>query len=142
VLLVIGSPAGESLEQRRALGRMASSLANYTVITADNPGCEEAHDIAYKMERGFAPGAAYKIELDRAQAIEDVIQMAQPGDAVLIAGKGLEAHQEFSDTIVPFDDREFAKAALEMRGTALAKIIRTPDHGHAVSSEELMEAIA
>ena len=53
------------------------------------------------------------IELDRAAAIARAIELAQPGDVVLIAGKGAEQGQEFADRTVPFDDREAAKEALE-----------------------------
>ena len=61
-------------------------------------------------------------------AIEEAIHLATPGDAVLIAGKGDIRHQELADTIVPFDDRDYARAALETRGTALAKAVRVPAH--------------
>ncbi len=130
VLLVFGSQGGESLEARRRLGSLAASLANYTVITTDNPGREGAMDIAEELERGFfgRGESTHHIELDRAQAIEEIIQMATPGDAVLIAGKGDVRHQEFADTIVPFDDRDYARAALELHGTGLAKAHRVPTH--------------
>lgn len=130
VLLAIGSAAGESMEARRQLGAVAASLADYTVITADNPGRENAREIAEQIERGFPCGSAraHEIELNRAQAIEDIVNMAQPGDSILIAGKGSENHQELFDTLVPFDDREYAASALESRGTALAKSIRAVPH--------------
>ena len=56
--------------------------------------------------------SALEIELDRAAAIGRAIELAQPGDVVLIAGKGAEPGQEFADRTVPFDDREAAKDAL------------------------------
>jgi UDP-N-acetylmuramoyl-L-alanyl-D-glutamate--2,6-diaminopimelate ligase len=130
VLLAIGSAAGESMDARRQLGVAAAALADYTVLTSDNPGRENAREIAEQIERGFPAGGAraHEIELDRAQAIEDVVNMAQPGDSILIAGKGSENHQELADTLAPFDDREYAIAALESRGTTLAKEIRAVSH--------------
>jgi UDP-N-acetylmuramoyl-L-alanyl-D-glutamate--2,6-diaminopimelate ligase len=59
---------------------------------------------------------AYEIELDRSRAIQQIISRAQPGDSVLIAGKGHETYQEFEDTVVPFDDRIHALEALETCG--------------------------
>ena len=67
--------------------------------------------IAAEMVSG-ARGAVV-IELDRAAAIARAIELAQPGDVVLIAGKGAEQGQEFADRTVPFDDREAAKEVLE-----------------------------
>jgi UDP-N-acetylmuramoyl-L-alanyl-D-glutamate--2,6-diaminopimelate ligase len=141
VLLVFGSQGGESLEARRRLGALAASLANYTVITADNPGREGAMDIAEEVERGFFGRGerTHHIELDRAQAIDEIVQMATPGDAVLIAGKGDVRHQEFADTIVPFDDRDFARAALETHGTGLAKSVRHPAHVPVLASAHVEE---
>jgi len=56
------------------------------------------------------------VELDRRRAIDQLIRLAQPNDTVLIAGKGHETYQEFSDTIVPFDDREYARETLTALG--------------------------
>lgn len=127
VLLALASTGGETLEQRIQLGRMASGAADYTVITTNNPRGEAAIQIAAQIERGFHSGAhkPYHIQLDRAQAIYDLIEMAGPRDAVLITGKGHETHQEFADTIVPFDDREHALAALEMRRSPPRPIVLT-----------------
>ena len=97
-------------------------MADYTIITTNNPGRESAAQIAQQVERGFElPSHPYHIQLDRAQAIYDLVNMAQPGDVVLITGKGAETHQEFADTIVPFDDREVAVHALEVRMSPVPK---------------------
>jgi len=58
----------------------------------------------------------YAMVENRASAIAQVLHLAEPGDCVLIAGKGHNAYQEFEDTIVPFDDREYAREALELNG--------------------------
>jgi UDP-N-acetylmuramoyl-L-alanyl-D-glutamate--2,6-diaminopimelate ligase len=117
VLVAIGSVAGESIERRAKLGHTAAIMADYTIITTNNPGRESAAQIAAQVERGFqsGPHQPYHIQLDRAQAIYDLVHMAQSGDTILITGKGAETHQEFADTIVPFDDREIALNALETR---------------------------
>ena len=125
VLLAVGSAGGESVERRFQLGHTAAVLAEYTVITTNNPGREAAAEIAAQVERGFmsGPHRPYHIELDRAQAIHDLIHFAQPGDTVLITGKGADTRQEFADTIVPFDDREHILEALETRATPAPAIV-------------------
>ncbi len=64
------------------------------------------------MEKGFRSGNYEKIS-DRAKAIARAIELAQPRDIILIAGKGHEAYQEFADHTVPFDDIQVARQALE-----------------------------
>jgi UDP-N-acetylmuramoyl-L-alanyl-D-glutamate--2,6-diaminopimelate ligase len=117
VHVAIGSIGGESIERRAKLGHTAAIMADYTIITTNNPGRESAAQIAQQVERGFqmGPHHPYHIQLERAQAIYDLVHLAQPGDAILITGKGVETHQEFADTIVPFDDREVALHALESK---------------------------
>ena len=54
--------------------------------------------------------------VDRRQAIEDAVDIAQAGDVVLIAGKGHEKYQQIGDRVLPFDDGEVARRALARRG--------------------------
>lgn len=119
ILLAVGSPYGEAPERRQLLGLAAAAVADHIVVTADNPGREGASGIAAQIAHGarLNSAASVSVQLDRAAAIEELVAMAQPGDAVLIAGKGHDSYQEFADTIVPFSDREIAMAALEMKGT-------------------------
>jgi UDP-N-acetylmuramoyl-L-alanyl-D-glutamate--2,6-diaminopimelate ligase len=127
VIVAVASMAGESVERRAKLGHTSAVMADYTIITTNNPGRESAAQIAAQVERGFqmGPHHPYHIELDRARAIYDLVQLAQPGDVILITGKGVETHQEFADTIVPFDDREVALHALESRmAPAMAEFVR------------------
>ena len=68
------------------------------------------------MERGLAPtGTSYEVCLDRQQAITRAVQLAEPGDVVLIAGKGHEDYQIVGTRELPFDDRDQARRALEQR---------------------------
>ena len=93
-------------------------MADYTIITTDNPRKESAEKIASQIVEGFVSERTdgFAIQLDRKRAIREIISMAKPGDTVLIAGKGHETYQEFEDTIVPFDDRIYAKETLETLG--------------------------
>lgn len=118
VLVALGHPGGGSPEARFALGRAAATAADYTLITSDSPRQEPASGIAEQILRGHASVRAdgRAVELDRARAIGRLLRLAQPGDAVLIAGKGHQAYQEFADTVVPFDDAGQARGILEDLG--------------------------
>jgi UDP-N-acetylmuramoyl-L-alanyl-D-glutamate--2,6-diaminopimelate ligase len=93
------------------MGRVASELADVTIVTSDNPRSEEPEAIAAEIVAGA--GSEVEVELDRAAAIARAVELARPGDVVLIAGKGAEQGQEFADRTVPFDDREAARDALK-----------------------------
>jgi UDP-N-acetylmuramoyl-L-alanyl-D-glutamate--2,6-diaminopimelate ligase len=126
VLLAFGCGGARDTDKRAKMGRVAALLADHTIVTSDNPRCESAAAIAAQIESGFRTVRAdqFSVELDRARAIRQLLRLAQPGDTVLIAGKGHEAFQEFEDTVVPFDDRVHAQEALEEMGwseTQLAK---------------------
>ncbi len=118
VLLAFGCGGNRDSGKRAKMGRIAAELADYTLITSDNPRKEDPAKIAAQVEEGYNAlrADAYEIELDRARAIQQIISRAQPGDSVLIAGKGHETYQEFEDTVVPFDDRIHAQEALETCG--------------------------
>jgi UDP-N-acetylmuramoyl-L-alanyl-D-glutamate--2,6-diaminopimelate ligase len=118
VLLAFGCGGNRDAGKRPKMGKVAAELADYTVITSDNPRKESAAAIAAQIEEGFLAVRkdGHRVELDRQRAIEELIGMAQPGDVVLIAGKGHETYQEFEDTVVPFDDRVHAQEALEKLG--------------------------
>lgn len=110
VICVVGAGGDRDRGKRAVMGRLASELADVTIVTSDNPRSEDPEAIAAEIVSG-AEGAV-EIELDRATAIGRAVELAQPGDVVLIAGKGAEPGQEFADGTVPFDDRETAKEAL------------------------------
>ena len=118
VLLAFGCGGNRDSGKRAKMGRIAAELADFTLITSDNPRKEEPTKIAAQVEEGYRAvrSDAYEIELDRSRAIQQIISRAQPGDSVLIAGKGHETYQEFEDTVVPFDDRIHALEALETCG--------------------------
>jgi UDP-N-acetylmuramoyl-L-alanyl-D-glutamate--2,6-diaminopimelate ligase len=98
------------------MGRLASQLADVTIVTSDNPRSEDPEAIAAEIVAG-ADGEV-ELELDRAAAIARAIELAEPGDVVLVAGKGAEPGQELADRTVPFDDREAAKEALKALGAS------------------------
>jgi UDP-N-acetylmuramoyl-L-alanyl-D-glutamate--2,6-diaminopimelate ligase len=118
VLLVFGCGGNRDAGKRQRMGRVAAELADFTLITSDNPRNEDPAQIAAEIEEGYRAvrAEACAVELDRRRAIQQIIGKAEPGDIVLIAGKGHETYQEFEDTVVPFDDRIHALEALEVAG--------------------------
>ncbi len=120
VLVAFGCGGNRDSGKRAKMGRIAAELADFTLITSDNPRKEDPARIAAQVEEGYkiVRADAYEVELDRRRAIQQIITRAQAGDSVLIAGKGHETYQEFEDTVVPFDDRVHAQEALETLGFA------------------------
>jgi UDP-N-acetylmuramoyl-L-alanyl-D-glutamate--2,6-diaminopimelate ligase len=92
------------------MGRIAADLADVAIVTSDNPRSEDPDAIIAEVVAGA--GRPVEVEPDRAAAIEHAVAIAQPGDVVVIAGKGHEQGQEFADRTIPFDDREVARQAL------------------------------
>jgi UDP-N-acetylmuramyl tripeptide synthase len=88
------------------------------IVTTDNPRSEDPLLIIDEIVSGIPDGAAAIVEPDRATAIERAIGVAEPGDVVVVAGKGHETTQEIDGMLVPFDDREVARTALARRGSA------------------------
>ncbi len=120
LLLAFGCGGSRDTAKRARMGRVAAELADVTVITNDNPRREAPEEIAAQIETGYRAVRAdgCRIELDRRRAIDELLRAAQPGDTVLIAGKGHETYQEFEDTVVPFDDRVYVRETLENLGFA------------------------
>lgn len=118
LLLLFGCGGNRDAGKRSKMGEVAAALADFTIITTDNPRAESPAAIAAQVEQGYLAKRAdgCRIEIDRARAIDELIRMAQPGDIVLLAGKGHETYQEFENTVVPFDDHLCARDTLEALG--------------------------
>ena len=115
ILLTFGCGGSRDQGKRFKMGQAAAELADFTVITTDNPRKESPDKIAAQIEEGYRTvrQTQHLVELDRRRAIHEIISIARPGDVVLIAGKGHETYQEFEDTVIPFDDRIYARESLE-----------------------------
>lgn len=112
LIVVFGCGGNRDRGKRRLMGQAAASLADFTVITSDNPRKEDPAAIVGDIVRGFSGGEAFEVVLDRREAIARGIQKTGRRDILLIAGKGHEAYQELKETIVPFDDRETVREIL------------------------------
>jgi UDP-N-acetylmuramoyl-L-alanyl-D-glutamate--2,6-diaminopimelate ligase len=98
----------------------AAQLADYAVVTSDNPRTEDPLTIIADIEVGMVESgkkrdAEYLVIPDRAEAIRRAIGMARPGDLVMIAGKGHEDYQIIGARRIHFDDVETARTVLEER---------------------------
>ncbi len=117
LLLVMGSPGGGIPSGRAGLGRIAGGHSDFAIFTSDNPGWEPPGAAAAQMAFGFRSvrREGSFVQLDRRQAIALAVRLAQPGDTVLIAGKGWRSFQEAQGTVSPFDDVAIARQAVEAR---------------------------
>src|SRR5262249_46231473 len=95
---------------RPLMGTVVARLADRAILTSDNPRHESPDVIAEEVASG-APGE-FVVELDRRTAIERALTEAQPGDVVVLAGRGAEPEQELATGKIPFDDREVAREIL------------------------------
>jgi UDP-N-acetylmuramoyl-L-alanyl-D-glutamate--2,6-diaminopimelate ligase len=115
LLVVFGCGGNRDRTKRPLMTRAVQEFADFAVATADNPRTEVIAQIFTDMRAGVtAPERITWIE-DRRRAISLALDMAKPGDCVLIAGKGHETYQEFADTVFPFDDRQVARELLQLR---------------------------
>jgi UDP-N-acetylmuramoyl-L-alanyl-D-glutamate--2,6-diaminopimelate ligase len=113
--VVFGCGGNRDRGKRREMGATAARLADRLYVTNDNPRTEDPRAIAGEIVAGIG-ARPHVVELDRGRAIERAIVEAQPGDVVLIAGKGHEAYQIVGNDVLEFDDAEAARRALRMRG--------------------------
>jgi UDP-N-acetylmuramoyl-L-alanyl-D-glutamate--2,6-diaminopimelate ligase len=122
LVTVFGCGGDRDRTKRPLMGAVASRLSDVVVVTSDNPRSEPPEAILEEIQRGMPNGSRrgerYAI-VDRREAIGRALEMAGPGDAVVIAGKGHETYQVLRDRTVPFDDRQVAReliAGLSLRG--------------------------
>ena len=120
LILVFGCGGNRDRTKRSLMGTVADQYADYAILTSDNPRKEDPEAIVRDIEAGFKRKNYEKI-VDRKEAISRAIALAQPKDIVLIAGKGHEKYQEFSDYTIPFDDVEVAARALEEHPVELSR---------------------
>jgi UDP-N-acetylmuramoyl-L-alanyl-D-glutamate--2,6-diaminopimelate ligase len=112
LIVVFGCGGNRDRGKREKMGRAACELADYSIVTSDNPRREDPGAIAGDIIKGFDDTGRFEVVLDRREAIETGIAMMNRKDMLLIAGKGHETYQEIDGTIVPFDDREVVREIL------------------------------
>lgn len=120
LICVFGCGGDRDRTKRPQMGRIAHALADRIVVTSDNPRTEDPQQILADVVAGIeATLSEDEVICDRAAAIQQAILSAQPGDGVLIAGKGHEDYQILGTEKIHFDDREQSRLALNIRLTPL-----------------------
>jgi UDP-N-acetylmuramoyl-L-alanyl-D-glutamate--2,6-diaminopimelate ligase len=113
IITLFGCGGDRDRSKRPLMGMAAAELSDYVVLTSDNPRSEDPlaimNDASVGVGRFDTPNIA---EPDRERAIKKAIEIAEPGDVVILAGKGHETYQILRDGPIPFDDREVARRVL------------------------------
>jgi UDP-N-acetylmuramoyl-L-alanyl-D-glutamate--2,6-diaminopimelate ligase len=130
LITVVGCGGDRDRTKRPLMGAVAGRLSDVIVITSDNPRSEDPMRIIEEIQRGItvdtrgpAAGGGRATDqrqlaiVDRRAAIGKAIELARPGDLVLVAGKGHEKYQVIGDRVLPFDDGAVAREALAKRRT-------------------------
>lgn len=115
VIIVFGCGGDRDRGKRPIMGRVASELADEVYVTSDNPRSEDPRSIIEEIRAGIACATPVHVEADRRRAIVEALLSARPHDVVVVAGKGHETTQEFSDHVIHFDDREVVHDAIVLR---------------------------
>jgi UDP-N-acetylmuramoyl-L-alanyl-D-glutamate--2,6-diaminopimelate ligase len=117
VITLFGCGGDRDRTKRPKMGQAAGEGSDFVIVTSDNPRSESPEAIIAEILPGIdATGTPYAVEPDRALAIALAIGQAQPGDVVLIAGKGHEKQQTLATGAIPFDDAQVALSALQSLG--------------------------
>ena len=118
LIAVFGSAGLRDHEKRYLMGKVSGQLADFTVVTAEDPRIEDLALINAEIARGVqehATADAFVIVPDRATAIQFAVDMAQPGDVVAAFGKGHERSMCYGEIEYPWSDQAVLAAALERR---------------------------
>ncbi len=114
VITVFGCGGDRDKGKRPIMGDIAGRLSDFCIVTSDNPRTENPATIIEEIEKGLEPtGCKYEAVVDRKEAINLAVAMANKDDSIIIAGKGHENYQIFKEATVHFDDYEVAEEALD-----------------------------
>jgi len=106
VISVFGCGGDRDNRKRPIMGEISGRIADYTIITSDNPRTEEPEKIVEQIEQGIKKtNGKYTVIVDRKEAIKEAIKMAKKQDIIVLAGKGHEPYQEINGVKHPFDER-------------------------------------
>jgi len=115
IILVFGAGGDRDKTKRARMGKIAGTLADWTILTSDNPRSEDPMAIISNIEEGIKKTGPHKYEIqaDRKKAIKHALSSGKKGDIILVAGKGHESYQIIKDKIFPFDDVTVVKSILK-----------------------------
>ena len=114
LILVFGCGGDRDKGKRPLMGEIAGKLADYSILTSDNPRFEDPMAILAAIEAGIKPtGAKYEMIENRREAIRQAMEIAVGGDIIVLAGKGHETYQEIEGVKYPFDEKVVVSELLE-----------------------------
>ena len=114
IVTIFGCGGNRSRTRRYEMGEVSGRLSDFTIITSDNPRFEEPQDIINDIITGMKKTDGKYIDIcDRKEAIRYAIEHGQPGDIIVLAGKGHETYQEIKGVKYDMDDRVLIKEVLE-----------------------------
>lgn len=107
LITVVGCGGNRDQAKRPEMAKLAAEMSNKALLTSDNPRFEDPQEILNQMEAGVDPQNYKRIVkiVDRKEAIKTAVLLAQPGDIILVAGKGHETYQDIQGVKHPFDDK-------------------------------------
>jgi len=117
IILIFGAGGDRDKTKRPRMGEVAGNLADWTILTSDNPRSEDPLAIISDIEKGVKKTGAknYKILPDRKEAIEHALSFGEKGDYILVAGKGHEDYQIIKDKVIPFKDADVIRGILGIK---------------------------
>lgn len=114
VISVFGCGGDRDTSKRAIMGEISGRIADFSIITSDNPRTEEPQKIVDQIEEGIKKTKGkYTVIVDRIEAIREAIKMADKKDIILLAGKGHEPYQEINGVKHPFDERIIVNDIIE-----------------------------
>ncbi len=114
VIALFGCGGDRDHEKRPLMGEIGGKLADFCVLTSDNPRSEDPFAILEAVEAGIRPThGEYKVIENRREAIRYAMSIAEPGDVIVLAGKGHETYQEIKGVKYPFDEKVVVRELLE-----------------------------
>ena len=114
VICLFGCGGDRDTGKRPIMGEISGRMADYSILTSDNPRSEDPMEILAAVEEGIRPtGGKYTVIENRREAIRFALQFAREGDIVILAGKGHETYQEIKGIKRPFDEKQVVKELLE-----------------------------
>ncbi len=121
IITVFGCGGNRDKGKRPLMGQISEKLSDFTIITSDNPRFENPELIIDDVERGMTSDKFVSI-VDRHKAVEIAINLARPGDAVAILGKGVEKYQDINGVKVPYCDLDVVNQTNDKIAAILAKV--------------------
>jgi UDP-N-acetylmuramoyl-L-alanyl-D-glutamate--2,6-diaminopimelate ligase len=114
LIVLFGAGGDRDRRKRAVMGRVAALEADLAIVTSDNPRTEDPERILDDIEEGFE-GVAHLRIVDRREAIARALRLVEPGDTLVLAGKGHETYQVVGTERLPFDEAQIVRDALAVR---------------------------